>query len=555
MMIRVLADIKNLSEYSEFKLKFTLEGEQFKVAKIKAEIVDKTLPKKVKIDVLSDYGYCYYKGYQFDIDFNDATFSSSIEYDTESNYINITSYKNFEQYEYKIKPVIANGDMVIKDIEVDNYKKQIICVNMNRIEDKEISIEVPAKIEKDDKIIDSISFCTFCKKCEEGYFLNDDICVKKCEIGENEKCNLCNPQFPQFCQSCNEKYFLPDIYNKECKNCEIDNCLECIGNTTYTQCIKCEDDFILSGGICLKNCEIGENNKCEECNDEPGKINQCQKCNNGYYLPEDSEYNTQCKKCSIEGCSTCSGNLIENNCTKCQNNLSPLYENGIIVSCIEETSSGPYRIDIIVNGKLVDGVIENKPDYVTKIQLSDGIQYNTSATCVAPASNYWWKNFNGNPGCQLPIYFNISEILPEGQNKLNENYQLYLTGTERFTGYSDSPYYEFIAFPTFYEICNIEEFGNKYYKNISYCSDTFGVYKYLEKVNNNGRIMIGGIYTRGIDFYQLENFNYTTIVVNGTDTIGWTFGMNAGDYGEVKGSLTISFTINNLYLVKKPKNN
>ena len=555
MMIRVLADIKNLSEYSEFKLKFTLEGEQFKVAKIKAEIVDKTLPKKVKIDVLSDYGYCYYKGYQFDIDFNDATFSSSIEYDTESNYINITSYKNFEQYEYKIKSVIANGDMVIEDIEVDNYDKQIKCANMKRNVDKEISIEVPAKIEKDDKIIDSISFCTFCKKCEEGYFLNDDICVKKCEIGENEKCNLCNPQFPQFCQSCNEKYFLPDIYNKECKNCEIDNCLECIGNTTYTQCIKCEDDFILSGGICLKNCEIGENNKCEECNDEPGKINQCKKCNNGYYLPEDSEYNTQCKKCSIEGCSTCSGNLIENNCTKCQNNLSPLYENGIIVSCIEETSSGPYRIDIIVNGKLVDGVIENKPDYVTKIQLSDGIQYNTSATCVAPASNYWWKNFNGNPGCQLPIYFNISEILPEGQNKLNENYQLYLTGTERFTGYSDSPYYEFMSFPAFYVICNSEEFGNKNYKNVIYCSDTFGVYKYLEKVNNNGRIMIGGIYSRGIDFYQLENFNYTTIVVNGTDTIGWTFGMNAGDFGEVKGSLTISFTINNLYLVKKPKNN
>ena len=49
--------------------------------------------------------------------------------------------------------------------------------------------------------------------------------------------------------------------------------------------------------------------------------------------------------------------------------------------------------------------------------------------------------------------------------------------------------------------CN-SDFSNKYDGRI-YCSDTFGIYKYLEKVNNNGRKMIGGIYTRGKDFYQI----------------------------------------------------
>ena len=80
---------------------------------------------------------------------------------------------------------------------------------------------------------------------------------------------------------------------------------------------------------------------------------------------------------------TCSGNLIENNCTKCQNNLLAIYENGSIISFIEETSSTPDRIDIIKNGKLVDDIIEIKPDYVTNNQLSDGIKYNTSAMCIA----------------------------------------------------------------------------------------------------------------------------------------------------------------------------
>ena len=110
-----------------------------------------------------------------------------------------------------------------------------------------------------------------------------------------------------------------------------------------------------------------------------------------------------------------------------------------------------------------------------------------------------------------------------------------------------------MVYPPFIEICNIE-FGNKYDNRI-YCSNTFGVYKNLEKVNNNGRIMLGGIYNRGSDFYQLEGFNYTTTVANGTEIIGWTFGINAGDFGKVKGDITITFIINDLYLVKIPKNN
>ena len=417
MLTNVTAYLKELKEYGEFKLDFTLEGDKFIVPKIKAKIVDKTIPKKVTINVLSEYGFCYYEGYQFDIDFNDAT---TIEYDIKSSYINISSFKDIKKYEYTITQVVREGDMITEEIGVDNYIKIVKCANVHKKNNTKDKVEVPVKYENESKIIDGIYFCTFCKKCEEGYFLDDDECIKKWEIGENEKCNSCYSKYPKFCNSCNDNYYLPDKNSTECKKCEIDNCLECIGNKSYTECIKCENDYILSGGICLKNCEIGENNKCLQCNDEPGKINQCSICNNGYYLPENSEYNNiKCEKCSINGCMECSGNLIENNCTKCENDLSAIFEKGAIISCIKETLSTPDRIDIIKNGKLIDGIIENLPDYAIKTQLSDWIKYYTSATCTSNPSSYWWNDFIGSPACHLPVYFNISGILPEGQNGLN----------------------------------------------------------------------------------------------------------------------------------------
>ena len=74
----------------------------------------------------------------------------------------------------------------------------------------------------------------------------------------------------------------------------------------------------------------------------------------------------------------------------------------------------------------------------------------------------------------------------------------------------------------------------------------------LERVNHNGRIYIGGVYNRGWDFYELAGFNYTTNIGNGTQKIGWNFRVEAGSFDEVhSNSISITFTINDLYLIKK----
>ena len=110
MLTNVAAYLKELTECGEFKLEFTLEGTKIKVPKIKAKIIDKTIPKNVQILVLSEYGFCYYKGFLFDIEFNDA-YTSTIEYDIKSNYINITTNKSIEKYEYKITQIEKKGEL------------------------------------------------------------------------------------------------------------------------------------------------------------------------------------------------------------------------------------------------------------------------------------------------------------------------------------------------------------------------------------------------------------------------------------------------------------
>ena len=119
-------------------------------------------------------------------------------------------------------------------------------------------------------------------------------------------------------------------------------------------------------------------------------------------------------------------NLIENNCTKCKNNLLAIYENETIISCIEVTSLTPDRIDIIKNGKFADGIIEIKPDYDTKTHLSDGIKNNTSAMCTANPSNYYLiiggKDLLEVLNLVFQFILLFQKIISKGQNKLNGEY-------------------------------------------------------------------------------------------------------------------------------------
>jgi hypothetical protein len=58
---------------------------------------------------------------------------------------------------------------------------------------------------------------------------------------------------------------------------------------------------------------------------------ECLSCNEGYFLPEDSTDRTKCTKCQLDGCKTCSGNIMNNQCSECFKN--PKIKDGKIILC------------------------------------------------------------------------------------------------------------------------------------------------------------------------------------------------------------------------------
>ena len=386
----------------------------------------------------------------------------------------------------------------------------------------------------------SVTF-QYCYKCEEGYYSNEGNCIKKCEIGNDNKCNSCDLKEQHLCQTCNEGYFLPEDEKTQCKICDIDNCKECEGNLNYTKCSICEKDYILSGKKCLKYCEINEDTQCKKCNTEEEKIDQCLECNKGFYLPEDN--NTHCQICSIQNCEICEND----NCTKCLDNFLTKYENDTIISCDREI---PERIDIIKNGILTEGVIELLNDNAIKTQLSNSIKYYFEGSGTVPKTSYWWKGLSGN--CQLRVYFNISNLLPDNIYYLQDNYYLYLNGSIKYEANNGASYAEFSANQMFFGFWG-EEWGCNWMN--CFCSSHFGAYANLEKIKHNGKKYIGGIYNRGLingyHYISLDGFNYTTTLGNGTGNIGWSFSIDIGQYSSGTIKFRYTFIINHLFLIRK----
>ena len=143
MMTTVITKIKNLTEYGEFKLEFKLEGDKFKIPKLKSKIVDKTIPRNTEIKVQSDYGFCYTRAFAFYIDFNDGNFTSVLEYDTKSGIITINTYTNIKKYNYKVAYIEEKGEVNTEEISVENYIYLPKCTDMSKTNSTKLEIEVP----------------------------------------------------------------------------------------------------------------------------------------------------------------------------------------------------------------------------------------------------------------------------------------------------------------------------------------------------------------------------------------------------------------------------
>ena len=158
-----------------------------------------------------------------------------------------------------------------------------------------------------------------------------------CTIGHGEKCMECSDKKGEKinCKSCNVGYYLPlgtEFSKTKCKKCE-EGCNICYAEKgeDLSKCLICNDSYQLFEGKCIKNCEIGQNEKCTEC-DINGYNDRCKKCNEGFYF--DINYNKSiCRKINIENC--IEAELESNNlkCIKCTEGFI-VYENLCFKSCV-----------------------------------------------------------------------------------------------------------------------------------------------------------------------------------------------------------------------------
>ena len=182
-----------------------------------------------------------------------------------------------------------------------------------------------------DYYIDKTPISVNCTTCLPGYFLENNICEKQCDIGENNLCFTCNKNIKNWCETCNQGYYL-NLTDGTCISCGINYYDKCEQSGI---CQKCIHQYEMLNGLCFKTCEKGENEKCYECNNTLYEISvNCKSCNKGYFLPNDIQNKKKCYPCNI-GCISCSGNLNESICDSCEDDF--ILNNG---KCIEGCKLG-----------------------------------------------------------------------------------------------------------------------------------------------------------------------------------------------------------------------
>ena len=138
--------------------------------------------------------------------------------------------------------------------------------------------------------------------------------------------------------NCSEGFFHPDDENSSssCYPCNLGNCNICTGDKNNNICNSCKNNFVPKFDkdniikSCNEKCQIGDNEKCKECDLDK---NECLNCNEGFYLPSDDEIKLECKRCSLKHCQICHGTLNKSICDSCENNYKEELLNGIITLC------------------------------------------------------------------------------------------------------------------------------------------------------------------------------------------------------------------------------
>ena len=131
----ITTEIKNLESNAKFNMELSFENNDYKKPKLFASIINKSAPKNMVLDIYSLYGYCAKKGITIDNSFNDVTYKMNLLYEPKSSNINVTTFTNFEKFEFT-NEIYEYEDSDETDCFVVAYIK--FCVNTLKCNNKKI---------------------------------------------------------------------------------------------------------------------------------------------------------------------------------------------------------------------------------------------------------------------------------------------------------------------------------------------------------------------------------------------------------------------------------
>ena len=213
-----------------------------------------------------------------------------------------------------------------------------------------------------------------CLKCEDGLFIQDGICVNRCDSGyfknnnlcvkcETDHCDLCSSskvcvkcrgvkflKSGKCVDSCGEGYFEKGF---KCEKCHQEECLEC-DPSNPDNCLKCHKGMFIYNKKCINRCPITtfleNDNKCVDCINQCKLCenkNSCVKCKKPYALSHESDKcrlkcpkgsrkkKGKCVFCKNRNCKKCEEN--EEKCDECE--FPRVLNDG---DCLEKCPKGKY---------------------------------------------------------------------------------------------------------------------------------------------------------------------------------------------------------------------
>ena len=249
---------------------------------------------EVLIDYYKDFTYKFDKGGIYVLDINIKKTLSSMELMfRDSHAFAISFLPGFDSSKVtSMQNMFMNNKRNIESIDM-KYLDTSNIINLKFFNRKNTFLRKYGNLKE--YIIDLSSFDTSKIKICSGMFIGlDEIIIIKI----SNKFTKCREEI----SLANKVINIDEI---ECQKYE--NCEQCMGSKETLRCSKCKIGYILNDDyFCDKSrCDIGENEKCLNCQTEEGNENKCLNCNEGYYLSKSDIDKTKCKKCQIEGCKSC----------------------------------------------------------------------------------------------------------------------------------------------------------------------------------------------------------------------------------------------------------